>query len=117
MYVIDDTQPIFFDEVSRALTARGVNSLPLSNYEPSKLVKPNAIFISEASKNLNLKSDTKLIDFFKTNKFKKAFFLQWNCSSLEIENYYNSAINIFKAPCADNFREVMTTFFLHRFFE
>ena len=117
MYVIDDTQPIFFDEVSRALTGRGVSSLPLSNYEPSKLVKPNAIFISEASKNLNLKSDTKLIDFFKTNKFKKAFFLQWNCSSLEIENYYNSAINIFKAPCADNFREVMTTFFLHRFFE
>lgn len=117
MYVIDDTQPIFFDEVSRALTGRGVSSLPLSNYEPSKLVKPNAIFISEASKKLNWKSDTKLIDFFKKSKFKKAFFLQWNCSCLEIENYYNSAINVFKAPCADNFREIMTTFFLHRFFE
>ena len=71
MYVIDDTQPIFFDEVSRALTGRGVSSLPLSNYEPSKLLKPTAIYISAAAKNLNCESNPQLIDFFKTNKFKK----------------------------------------------
>ena len=87
MYVIDDTQPIFFDEVARALEGRGVGSCSLSNYEPTDLVKPNAIFISEATKNFNCKSDTKFIDFFKKNKFKKAFFLKWNCSSLKVESY------------------------------
>ena len=75
MYVIDDTQPIFFDEVSRALTGRGVSSLPLSNYEPSKLVKPTAIYISAAAKNLNCESNTKLIDFFsKQINLKRHFF-------------------------------------------
>ena len=83
MYVIDDTQPIFFDEVSRALQGRGVSRWPLSNYEPTNLVKPSGIFIAEASKNFNCMGDTKFIDF-KKNKFKRAFFfLKWNCSSLK----------------------------------
>ncbi len=117
MYVIDDTQPIFFDEVSRALNGRGVSSCSLSNYDPTDSVKPDAVFISEVMKNFNCKSDPQFIDFFKKNKFKKAFLFKWGCSRLEVESFYNSAINVFNVPCAANFRDIMTTFYLHRFFE
>lgn len=117
MYVVDDTQLTFYDEVTQALAGRGIDCIPFSSFEASELNKTNGVYIAEAPKGFDCINNSEFVGLLKKNKFKNACLIRWNCEELEIENYYNSAIKILNAPCEKNFKEALSVFFLHRFFE
>jgi two-component system response regulator FlrC len=117
MYVIDDTQSVFFEEATKALAGRGIECVPFSRFAASASNKNIGVYLAEATNEFDCTKDSEFVEFMKKNKFKRACFLKWNSPSLEIENYYNSAVKILSAPCERNFKTILSTFHLHRFFE
>ena len=79
MYVIDDTQSVFFEEATKALAGRGIECVPFSRFGASASNKNMGVYLAEATKEFDCKKDSFTDDVSRFSDCFNSLFLCKKC--------------------------------------
>lgn len=73
MYIVDDKCLDFYDRIFNVLDGRGINCLPISNFEMDQKSKPADTFIANVDQGFDGLKNQEFLTFLKRTSLKKHF--------------------------------------------
>jgi two-component system response regulator FlrC len=117
MYIVDDKCLDFYDRIFNVLDGRGINCLPISNFEMDQKSKPADTFIANVDQGFDGLKNQEFLTFLKNNKFKKALLIKYECSNFSYTTHFNGGITLVDVPVNFDDDTNLAAFYLHVFLE
>ena len=117
MYVVDDKDTKFYNQISHAFVGRGVDCMPISALEERENSKPVGSFVTNVEKSFDCTKDQEFLGFLKRVKFKKVFLVKYGCSDFSYSTLFNGTVTVLDLPVKPNEYTNLGNYYLHTLLE
>ena len=117
MYVVDDKDTKFYNQISHAFVGRGSNCMPISALEEREKSKPFGSFVTNVEKNFDCTKDQEFLGFLKRVKFKKVFLVKYGCDNFSYSTQFNGTVTVLELPIKPNEDSNLGNYYLHTLLE
>jgi two-component system response regulator FlrC len=117
MYVVDDKDTKFYNQISHAFVGRGSNCMPISALEEREKSKPFGSLVTNVEKSFDCTKDQEFLRFLKRVKFKKVFLVKYGCNNFSYSTLFNGTVTVLELPIKLNEDSILGNYYLHTLLE
>jgi two-component system response regulator FlrC len=117
MYVVDDKDTKFYNQISHAFVGRGIDCMPISTLEERENSKPFGSFVTNVEKSFDCTKDQEFLGFLKRVKFKKVFLVKYGCNNFSYSTLFNGTVTVLELPIKPNEDSNLGNYYLHTLLE